>query len=59
MTKKPLKYKGMTCASCAQAVEKVYRNLDGIEDASVNLATEKLNVSFDESKVSYTDIKKQ
>ena len=58
MTKKTIKIQGMTCASCAQAVERSIRNLDGIEDASVNLATEKLNVSFDESKVSYTDIKK-
>ena len=35
---------GMTCASCAGRVEKALRKLDGVEDASVNLATEVASV---------------
>lgn len=40
---------GMTCASCAQTVEKVVSKVPSVEEASVNLATEKLTVSFDEN----------
>ena len=36
---------GMTCASCAGRVEKALRKLDGVEEASVNLATEVASVS--------------
>ena len=31
---------GMTCASCSARVEKVLKQLPGVTDASVNLATE-------------------
>lgn len=37
---------GMTCASCAQSVEKAVSALDGVDTASVNLATEKLAVTW-------------
>jgi cation transport ATPase len=36
---------GMTCASCVAKVEKVLNKIEGIENAQVNFATEK--VSFD------------
>ncbi len=42
-----LDIKGMTCASCVAHVEKGIKKLDGIDMASVNLATEKATVSFD------------
>ena len=42
---------GMTCASCAQTVEKAVSKVTGIEEASVNLATEKLHVRYDETQV--------
>ncbi|MFN8648365.1 heavy metal translocating P-type ATPase [Streptococcus sp.] len=38
---------GMTCATCALTVEKAVGKLAGVEEASVNLATEKLTVSYD------------
>lgn len=38
---------GMTCASCATRVEKVLRQLPGVTDATVNLATETATVSGD------------
>ncbi|KEJ00688.1 ATPase [Clostridium botulinum A2B7 92] len=52
-----LKIEGMTCAACAKAVERVSRKLDGVQDANVNIATEKLDITFDKSKVSINDIK--
>lgn len=48
---------GMTCASCAQTVEKSIKKLNGIEKASVNLATEKLNVEFDDILINENEIK--
>ena len=32
---------GMTCASCVRRVEKALSRVEGVQDASVNLATEK------------------
>ena len=46
-----LDIKGMTCASCVAHVEKGIKKLDGIDMASVNLATEKATVSFDPETV--------
>ncbi len=39
--------KGMSCASCVSRVEKVLLKVEGITHASVNLASEKAEVSFD------------
>ena len=49
MESKVLSIRGMTCAACAQRIEKTVRKLNGIEQASVNLASEKLFVEYDES----------
>ncbi len=38
---------GMTCASCAQTVEKALQRAEGVLEASVNLATEIATVEFD------------
>ena len=38
---------GMTCASCAARVEKVLKQLPGVTEATVNLATEIATVSGD------------
>ena len=51
------KITGMTCAACAKAVERVVRKLDGVEEQSVNIATEKLKIVYDNSKVSFDTIK--
>ncbi|HEM4990666.1 TPA: heavy metal translocating P-type ATPase [Streptococcus suis] len=48
---------GMTCASCAMTVEKAVGKLAGMEDVSVNLATEKLSVSYDEKILGLEDIR--
>jgi Cu+-exporting ATPase len=38
---------GMTCASCAARVEKVLKQLPGVTDATVNLATETATITGD------------
>ncbi len=53
---KSLKIGGMTCAACAKRIEKVTSKLDGVLQSSVNYATEKLSIHFDEAKVSIPDI---
>lgn len=37
---------GMTCASCVSHVEKALKKVEGVKDASVNLATEKATVKI-------------
>ena len=49
MKNQVLSIRGMTCAACAQRVEKTVRKLEGVKEASVNLASEKLFVEYDES----------
>lgn len=44
-----LPVEGMTCASCVTRVEKVLSKVDGVEKATVNLATEKATVRFNAS----------
>ena len=56
LKKDTMKITGMTCASCAKAVEIAVKKIDNTIDASVNIATEKLSVSYDEFKVSPKDI---
>jgi Cu+-exporting ATPase len=47
---------GMTCANCVATVEKGLRRLDGVADASVNLATERAAVTFDTSLLKEGDL---
>lgn len=47
---------GMTCAACANRIEKGLRKLEGVQEANVNLALEKASVKYDSSIVSPTDI---
>ncbi len=37
---------GMTCASCVTRVEKALKKVPGVQDATVNLATESARISF-------------
>jgi len=38
--------RGMTCASCVAHVEKALKNVEGVGDVNVNLATEKASLEF-------------
>jgi Cu+-exporting ATPase len=42
---------GMTCASCVLRIEKKLKKLEGVENANVNLATERGIVTYDPQKV--------
>ena len=46
-----LKIKGMTCASCANTIEKSLNKLKGVTQANVNFATERCEVSFDRNTI--------
>ncbi|MEI6579106.1 MAG: heavy metal translocating P-type ATPase [Eubacteriales bacterium] len=56
MKKDTIKLTGMTCAACAARIEKTVGKLPGVAAASVNLATEKLTVEYDEQKLPKTKI---
>jgi len=56
MTDKSFAIEGMNCASCAAHVEKAAAKVEGISFASVNLATERLTISYDERKASVTSV---
>ncbi len=48
---------GMSCASCARTVENALNKNEDIK-ASVNIATEKINIEYDENKYNFEKIKK-
>lgn len=50
---------GMTCASCSSAVERVTRKLEGVETSQVNLATNKMTITYDEAALKPEDIIKK
>ncbi|WP_345526763.1 heavy metal translocating P-type ATPase [Nocardioides endophyticus] len=47
LTESTLDIEGMTCASCVNRVAKALTRVDGVVDASVNLATETAAVTYD------------
>ena len=46
MKKEEFALEGLQCAGCVSTVEKVVRDLPGVKEANVNLATEKMMVQF-------------
>ncbi len=56
-TKTSLKITGMTCASCAAAVEKSLSGLEGVSSAQVNLGNETVAVNYDSKKSGTSDFK--
>ncbi|GAB6089493.1 heavy metal translocating P-type ATPase [Spirochaeta dissipatitropha] len=53
-----LNVQGMTCASCSSSVEKALNSSSGVQQANVNLASEKVSISFDPGQVRLSDLKK-
>ena len=47
---------GMSCSACSSHVEKAVNKLEDVEEASVNLLTETMDVTYDETKISSTEI---
>ncbi|MGH3034973.1 MAG: heavy metal translocating P-type ATPase, partial [Gaiellaceae bacterium] len=55
MTQVELEIEGMTCASCAARIERRLNKLESVE-ASVNLATERAAVRYDDGRVALDDL---
>lgn len=53
-----LPVEGMTCSACAAAVEKALFNLDGVSKASVNIATNKASITFEDTSTSVEKLQK-
>lgn len=51
-----IKIGGMSCAVCANRIEKGLAALPGVERAGVNFAVEKASIDFDEKQISLRDI---
>lgn len=57
MENQVLSIRGMTCAACAQRIERTLNKLAGIAKANVNLATEKLFLEYDNAAINLPAIK--
>jgi P-type Cu+ transporter len=53
---KKLRITGMSCAACSARIEKSLKKIDGVSEASVNLALETARVKYDGSALSQDDI---
>ncbi len=49
---------GMTCASCVRKIETVLGKTEGISEASVNFASEKVTIEYDNDKIDLDKIEK-
>ncbi len=47
---------GMTCATCAQTIEKALAKIDGVTKVQVNLSSETADVEFDDKKVNPSEL---
>lgn len=53
-----IEIEGMTCASCVSRVQKALNSVPGVQEARVNLATEKARVKMHHASASHEDILK-
>ncbi|MEQ6389555.1 copper chaperone CopZ [Bacillaceae bacterium S4-13-58] len=56
--KATLNVQGMTCDHCKKAVNGALLELDGVESVEVDLASGKVEVEYDESKVTIDQMNK-
>ncbi len=54
MSELELEIEGMTCAACVGRVERALTKVGGVDEASVNLVTERATVSFDGARADAT-----
>ncbi|MBP2078053.1 copper chaperone CopZ [Oceanobacillus polygoni] len=57
MQTKTLAVKGMTCGHCKMSVEGALNKLDGVTASEVDLGSGKVEVTYDETKVSLENMK--
>lgn len=51
-----LPIQGMTCANCVATIERNVKKLDGVEDVTVNLSSERAAIGFNKAEVQIIDI---
>jgi copper chaperone CopZ len=56
MTKKRFQITGMHCVGCAMTIDGAVEDLPGVESATTNYAQQIVEVKYDESKVTETQI---
>ena len=56
MLKEKYNITGMSCAACSAKVERVVGKIEGVENVSVNLLTNSMQVEYKEDKLSSNDI---
>ena len=49
---------GMTCANCVASVERNAKKVDGVSDASVNYASERVTITYDPTLAKTEEITK-
>lgn len=49
---------GMHCAACSGAVERVTKRINGVLSCEVNLITEKMTITYDETVASFSDFRR-
>lgn len=54
--KAEIKISGMSCAACAINVEKSLKDLEGVEEAQVNIGTEKATVEYNPEKLKLAEL---
>ncbi|WP_410511319.1 heavy metal translocating P-type ATPase [Paenibacillus sp. BR2-3] len=54
-----LQITGMTCAACANRIEKGLKKLDGVQEANVNFAMERATVTFNPGQLSLKNVEEQ
>ena len=47
---------GMNCAACSSSIERRTQKLNGVQESSVNLTTEKMTITYDETVLSAEEI---
>lgn len=57
MQTKTLDVRGMTCGHCKMSVEGALKGLDGVSAVDVDLNAGKVEVTYDETKVSLENMK--
>ncbi len=56
IVRKSYKVTGMTCSACGKAAERAVKKVDGVLSQSVNMATEKIDIEYDITKVKFEDL---
>ncbi|PFJ24362.1 copper-translocating P-type ATPase [Bacillus anthracis] len=54
-----LQISGMTCAACANRIEKGLKKVEGVHDANVNFALEKTKIMYDPQKINPQQFKEK